>query len=154
MLGGCVLTIEPGAPGDALIDRLPTLTDHTIVAGVFGPISTKQVLSSPERCRQVNKWGRKTLDAILDNPSLENFMACCYDFAEKTGFMTERLRSLAKLALEAGAIGAAQNMVGDAVHALTTLDNAENVVHAFKRVLPQEKILVSRVDLQGARLIE
>jgi pantoate kinase len=154
MLGGCILTLEPGAPGIALIDRIPITTKHVIVAGVFGPTPTKAVLSSPEKRKTVNKWGRKTLETILDEPSLENFMTCCCDFAMKTGLMTERLRSLAKLALKAGAIGAAQNMVGDAIHALTTLDNAENVVQAFKRVLPQEKILVSRVDLQGARLIE
>jgi pantoate kinase len=153
MLGGCILTLEPGAPGIALIDRIPITTKHVIVAGVFGPTPTKAVLSSPEKRKAVNKWGRKTLETILDEPSLENFMTCCCDFAEKTGLMTERLRSLAKLALKAGAIGAAQNMVGDAIHALTTLDNAENVVYAFKRVLPQEKILVSRIDLQGARLI-
>ena len=153
MLGGCVLTIEPGAPGIAMIDRIPISTDYVIVAGVFGPIPTKEVLASPEKRLAVNKWGKKTLEKILSEPSLENFLACCCDFAEKTGFMTERLRSLIRLAEGAGAIGAAQNMVGEAVHALTTLENAENVVQAFKRVLPQEKILVAHVDIQGARLI-
>jgi pantoate kinase len=153
MLGGCILTIEPGAPGIAIIDRIPISTDYVIVAGVFGPIPTKEVLASPEKRLAVNKWGRKTLEKILSEPSLENFLACCCDFAEKTGFMTERVRTSIRLAEGAGAIGAAQNMVGEAVHALTTLENAENVVQAFKRVLPQEKILVAHVDIQGARLI-
>jgi pantoate kinase len=153
MLGGCVLTIESGAPGIAMIDRIPISTDYVIVAGVFGPIPTKEVLASPEKRLAVNKWGKKTLEKILSEPSLENFLACCCDFAEKTGFMTERVRTLIRLAEGAGAIGAAQNMVGEAVHALTTLENAENVVQAFKRVLPQEKILVAHVDIQGARLI-
>ena len=153
MLGGCILTIEPGAPGIAIIDRIPISTDYVIVAGVFGPIPTKEVLASPEKRLAVNKWGKKTLEKILSEPSLENFLACCCDFAEKTGFMTERVRTLIRLAEGAGAIGAAQNMVGEAVHALTTLENAENVVQAFKRVLPQEKILVAHVDIQGARLI-
>jgi len=153
MLGGCILTIEPGAPGIAIIDRIPISTDYVIVAGVFGPIPTKEVLSSPEKRLAVNKWGRKTLEKILSEPSLENFLACCRDFAEKTGFMTERVRTSIRLAEGAGAIGAAQNMVGEATHALTTLENAENVVQAFKRVLPQEKILVAHVDIQGARLI-
>lgn len=153
MLGGCILTIEPGAPGIALIDRIPISTDYAIVAGVFGPTPTKEVLSSPEKRLAVNKWGRKTLEKILSEPSLENFLACCRDFAEKTGFMTERLRKLLRLADKAGAIGAAQNMVGEAVHALTTWENAGNVVQAFKDVLPQEKILAARVDVQGARLI-
>jgi pantoate kinase len=153
MLGGCILTTEPGAPGIARIDRIPISTDYVVVAGVYGPTLTKEVLSSPEKRRQVNKWGRKTLENILSDPSLENFMTCCLDFAEKTEFMTERLRKLTRLAEKAGAIGAAQNMVGEAVHALTTLENAENLVQAFKRVLPQEKILLAKVDIQGARLI-
>jgi pantoate kinase len=153
MLGGCILTIEPGAPGIAMIDRIPISTDYVIVAGVFGSIPTKEVLASPEKRLAVNKWGKKTLEKILSEPSLENFLACCCDFAEKTGFMTERVRTLIRLAEGAGAIGAAQNMVGEATHALTTLENAENVVQAFKRVLPQEKILVAQIDIQGARLI-
>ena len=153
MLGGCILTIEPGAPGIAIIDRIPISTDYVIVAGVFGPIPTKEVLASPEKRLAVNKWGKKTLEKILSEPSLENFLACCRDFAAKTGFMTERVRTCIRLAEGAGAIGAAQNMVGEVTHALTTLENAENVVQAFKRVLPQEKILVAQIDIQGARLI-
>jgi len=153
MIGGCVLTLEPGAPGIALLDRIPITTDHVIVAGVLGTTPTKEVLSSPEKRREVNKWGRKTLEEILSAPSLENFLSCCLAFAEKTGFMTDNLRRLVKLAERAGAIGTAQNMVGEAIHALTTLEKAQKVVQAFKEVLPQEKIITSRVDTQGARLI-
>lgn len=153
MLGGCIITIEPGAPGIAIIDRIPISTDYVIVAGVFGPIPTKEVLSSAERRMAVNKWGKKTLEKILAEPSLENFLACCCDFAEKTGFMTPHVKTLIKLAKKAGAIGAAQNMVGDAVHALTTFETVENVIQAFKQVLQEDKILVAQVDTQGARLI-
>lgn len=153
MLGGCVLTVEPGAPGIAIIDRIPISADHVIVAGVFEPIPTKQVLSSPEKRETVNRWGRKTLKAILDEPSVENFLMCCLEFAEKAGFMTERVRQLVHLAEKAGAIGAAQNMVGEAVHALAREENAENIAEAFKQLLPNEKILVAKIDLQGARLV-
>jgi pantoate kinase len=153
MLGGCIITIEPGAPGIAVIDRIPISTDYMVVAGVFEPTLTKDVLSSLEKRQLVNKWGRKTLEDILSEPSLENFLACCRNFAEKTGFMTERVRTLIGLAEKAGAVGAAQNMLGEAVHALTTFENTENVVQAFKQVLPQENILVAHVDTQGARLV-
>jgi pantoate kinase len=154
MLGGCIITVEPGAPGIAIIDRIPITTDYVIVAGVFGPILTREVLSSQEKRLAVNKWGKKTLEKILSKPSLENFLACCWDFAQKTVFATERVRILVKLAEKAGAIGAAQNMVGEAVHALTTLENAENVAQAFKQVLPENNVLVAPIDIQGARLIE
>ncbi len=151
--GGCVITVEPGAPGTAVIDRIPITDDHVIVVGTFGPIPTRVVLSSPEKRSAVNKWGRLTLESILAEPSLENFLACCRDFAEKTGFATPRVRRLFKAADEAGALGAAQNMVGEAVHALTTLENAEKVAQAFKRILPEKGVLVSNVELYGARLL-
>jgi pantoate kinase len=153
MLGGCVLTVEPGAPGIAIIDHIPIRADYVIVAGVFESIPTKQVLSSSEKRGTVNRWGRKTLKAILDEPSLENFLACCFEFAEKAGFMTARVRQLVRLAEKAGAIGAAQNMVGEAVHALARMENAENIAEAFKQMLPNEKILIAKIDLQGARLV-
>jgi len=153
MLGGCILTVEPGAPGISVIDRIPLSDDYMIVAGVFGSTPTKQVLASAEKRREVNRYGRKTLEAILAEPNMENFMACCLDFAEKAGFMTARVRHLVKLAEKAGAVGAAQNMVGEAVHALAFEENAGNIAEAFKQVLPNEKILVAKIDFQGARLI-
>jgi pantoate kinase len=153
MLGGCALTIEPGAPGISVIDRIPLSDKYMIVAGVFDPMPTKQVLTSAERRREVNRWGRKTLEAILAEPSVENFMACCLDFAEKSGFMTPRVRRLVKLGEKAGGVGAAQNMVGEGVHALVLEENVMEIAEAFKQVLPNEKILTAKIDFQGARLV-
>jgi pantoate kinase len=153
MLGGCALTVEPGAPGISVIDRIPISDEYRIVAGVFGSTPTKQVLDSAEKRRDVNRWGRKTLEAILAEPSVANFMACCLDFAEKAGFMTERVRRLVKLAEKAGAVGVAQNMVGEAVHALAFEEDAGEIAEAFKQVLPNEKVLVAKIDFQGARLV-
>ena len=59
MLGGCVITVEPGAPGISIIDRIPISGDYVVVAGVFGPTPTKQVLSSAEKRREINRWGRR-----------------------------------------------------------------------------------------------
>ncbi len=153
MLGGCILTVEPGAPGLGIIDRIPIRDDCVIVAGIFGSTLTKQVLASAEKRREINRWGAKTLEAILAEPSVENFLACCLEFAEKTGFMTQRLRQLIKLAVKAGAVGVAQNMVGEAVHALALEENAGDIAEAFKQVLPNENVLVAKVDFQGARLM-
>jgi pantoate kinase len=154
MIGGCILTVEPGAPGISVIDRIPLSQKYVIVAGVFGPTPTKQVLSSAEKRREINRYGRRTLEAILAEPTLENFLACCWGFAEKAGFATERVRQLVRLAEKAGAVGAAQNMIGEAVHAVAHEENAERVAEAFKQLLPEKNILVAKIDLQGARLVE
>ena len=117
------------------------------------PWPTKEVLSSPEKQKKVKEWGRKTVDAILAEPSLENFLRASKEFAVKTGLATERVKRLTASAESAGAIGAAQNMVGEAVHALTTPENLESVVQVFKRELPNDRVLSGKVDLQGVRLL-
>jgi pantoate kinase len=151
--GGCMLVLEPGAPGIGVIDRIPLNSDHVIVTGIFGATPTKSVLSSSARRLEINRWGRETLEEILSEPSIENFLACCWRFAQKSGFATERVKKLVHLAEKAGAVGAAQNMVGEAVHALALEENALSVAEAFKQVLPTKDILVSRLDFQGVRLV-
>jgi pantoate kinase len=151
MLGGCIVTTEPGAPGYASIDRIPFSPDHRIVAATYRPYPTKEMLSSQEKRGVINEWGRRTLEKILADPSLENFMRACKEFAIGAGLVTSRVRKLIELAEKAGAVGAAQNMVGEAVHALVTVDKVDDVVQAFKKVMSSEKIIIAKIDLQGAR---
>jgi pantoate kinase len=153
MLGGCILTVEPGGPGVAVIDRLPITNNYSVVAATIGPTATKQVLSSLEKRRRVNQWGKQTLDLILEEPSIENFLRRSLEFAEKTGFMTEQVRKLVRIAERAGAVGVAQNMVGEAVHAVASEKDTLRIAEAFKGVLPKEQVLESKIDFQGARLI-
>jgi pantoate kinase len=151
MHGGCGLTLEPGAPGIAALDQIPVSPDHRIIVGTFRPYPTKEILASQEKREIINEWGRRTLKKILADPSLENFMKACKDFAVKTRFVTERVRRLIEVAEKAGAVGAAQNMVGEAVHALVTVDRLEDVFGAFKKFLPEEKIIIANIDFEGAR---
>ena len=44
-------------------------------------------------------------------------------------------------------------MVGEAVHAIVLKENIIDVAEAFKQELPQNNILVSQIDFQGARLV-
>jgi pantoate kinase len=151
MFGGCGLTLEPGAPGHARLDRIPVSTDHRIIAGTFKPYPTKEILTPQEKREKINEWGQKTLHKIIGNPSLENFMEACKEFVIETGFITKRTKKLMDSAKKAGAIGSTQNMLGEAVHALVTVDKVESVHTAFKKLLPSEKIIISKIDHQGAR---
>ena len=151
--GGLILVTEPGAPGICQIDRIPISPDYVIVAGFYNSKLPKTVLSSPERKVQINRYSKKTLKQILAEPSLENFLASCWNFAQKAGFATENVRQLVQLAKKAGAVGATQNMIGEAVHAAVLEENALSVIEAFKQVLPNEKIITTKIDFQGARLV-
>jgi nitrogen regulatory protein PII-like uncharacterized protein len=39
------------------------------------------------------------------------------------------------------------------VHAVVLEENVEAVAEAFKQVLTSEKVIVSKIDFQGARLV-
>lgn len=154
MFGGCGLTLEPGAPGVARLDRLPISPDHRIVIGTFRSYPTKENISFLEKRELINNWGQNTLKKILSKPSLDNFMASCKAFALGTGFATNRVKKLIELSEKSGAVGAAQNMLGEAVHALVKVEQLEAVHEAFKKLLPEEKIIIANIDFQGARIIE
>lgn len=154
MFGGCGLTIEPGAPGIALLDQIPISPDHRLIIGTFRPYPTKQILMAPTNRDKINYWGQKTLKRILGQPSLENFMAASKLFSIETGFATDRVKKLINKSESKGAIGATQNMLGEAVHALVTEDKISKVYNVFRDFLPKEKIIIASIDLQGARIIE
>jgi pantoate kinase len=152
--GGCVLVVEPGAPGICQIDRIPIDPEYMIVVGFFKSNTPKEsVFSSPQKRTQINHYGKKTLEQILDEPSLENFLDCCWEFSQKAGFATENTRKLVASAKKAGAVGAAQNMIGEAVHAVVHEENVNSVSEAFKQTLPQQQVIVSKIDFEGARLV-
>jgi pantoate kinase len=153
--GGCVLVVEPGAPGICQIDRIPLRSDYTVVAGFLkSNVLKKNILSVPEKKQEINRYGEKTLEAILLEPSLENFLESCWDFSLKAGFTTENTRQLVASAKKAGAVGAAQNMIGEAVHAVVHEENAISVAEAFKQTLPSQQVIISKIDFQGARLVK
>ena len=147
--GGCVLVIEPGAPGICQLDRIPLTPDYKVVAGFFQSNMPKKVLTDYEKKLAINRYGKRTLQAILADPSLENFLERCWEFSQEAGFVTGRVRQLVGFAMKAGAIGAAQNMIGEAVHALVREENANQVAEAFRQVLPKENVIESGIDFEG-----
>ena len=153
MIGGCVLTTKPGAPGISKIEHIPLTKKHVIISGVFNPIKTKKILNSEKKREVVNYWGKKTLNKILIKPSAESLLNYSLEFAKKTGFMTSNTRKLVKIAKELKTIGTAQNMIGEAIHTLAFEENATNIINGFMKILPKERILVSKIDFQGARLV-
>lgn len=153
--GGLILVTKPGAPGICQTDRIPISPDYLIVVGFYPVhITKKPLFSSPEKKQEINRYGKRALEAILDEPSLENFLDQCWGFAQKSGFANEKICQLVKAAKKAGAMGAAQNMIGEAVHAVVKEENVTSVAEAFKQTLSPQQVLISRIDFQGARLIK
>jgi pantoate kinase len=153
MLGGHVVTVRAGAPAFSVIDRIRVDPSYRIVTGWFGPISTQAVLSNQTIRSRINKNGRCAIEGILRKPTTQNFFAMCRKFAYKTGFMTERMQRLLSIMESSGAIGATQNMVGEAGHALVEENRERRVCEAARRILHRSRVFSTTIDFQGARPI-
>ncbi|MBL7119012.1 hypothetical protein ISS96_03265 [Candidatus Bathyarchaeota archaeon] len=152
-VGGLVLVIEPGAPGIGRTDQIPVSPDLRIIAGTYGSIKKSEILLSEDKRTIINRLGRETMKGILRKPDVENFIKRCKSFALEVGLMSKRVHNLITEAEAVGAIGATQNMIGEAVHAVLYKEELETVKQAFRKHLPPESIVVSEIDFQGARIL-
>jgi pantoate kinase len=152
-MGGLVLIVESGAVGYGLIDRILIKSDLQIVAGVFKSVKKSSVLLSDEKVKIINAIAKKTMSNILKKPDIENFLKNCKSFAFESGLASKRVRKLVEDAEGAGAIGATQNMIGEAVHAITMKNSIDDVYKVFTKHLSEDKIIVSNIDFKGARIL-
>ncbi len=151
MLGGCILTTKSGAPGFNAIDRIPLRPSHKIVSVHFGPIPTKKIITKKSAKPRINEWGGKSLSSIIQRPTIENFMKVSKEFAEGIGLMTDKVTKAINMIESAGAIGATQNMIGEAVHSIVEEDVVEKVVNSVRKI--GSNVIIAKLDNIGARLL-
>jgi len=128
--GGVGLVTEPGALWSGRFERLPFSPSYVVVALHFGPVEKSSVIGSEEVLRSVNRAGSDAMRRILAGPSLETMMREARRFAERSGIGDRELLSIADELVAAGALGATQNMIGRAVHAVVHRRNLADVVRA------------------------
>ncbi|MFX1565546.1 MAG: pantoate kinase [Promethearchaeota archaeon] len=144
--GGLILILEPGAPGYDRVDWIPLDPAYRIVTGSFAPISKADILFSEKALWSVNREGQRVLEQVQQKPTPAHFMHLCLGFAKKVGFLTPRVANVLERVQDAGAIGATQNMIGEAFHALVHADSVDSVVKSVEHLFPPNSILVSEVS--------
>lgn len=153
--GSMGLVTEPGAPSLGAVKLFDFDTSqYMFISIVFGAVNKATVLASEKHKKTVNKWGRKVLEAILDNPTPVNLLKQSLLFAEKTRLATKDLIELAHHIERSGAEGAAQNMIGRAVHSMVKVNKVTNIVRDLRRLFPFAKIIVSPFYAGSAQILE
>jgi pantoate kinase len=153
LCGGFVLVNEPGAPGIGLVDRLRFPQNHSIICAYLGPIQTREVLAKRVDDGRDIDAAKATIDAVRKNPTLPTFLAESRKFGEQAGFETPRITRLISTMIAAGATGAAQNMIGEAVHGVADDSKTARVVKSVRKAFPDAKVFTSSIDHQGVRLL-
>jgi len=153
LTGGFVITKKSGGPGIAVIDRLSVSQRLKVVSACFGPISTKAALRSSSLRKKVNRLGNSTFRSIVKDPRPYTFMKASKAFAYGLGLMTARTARLIELMETSGAVGATQNMLGQAAHAVAEEDMANTVLRNVKKRFPEARTFTCDLDFTGARLL-
>jgi pantoate kinase len=153
--GGAVgLVTQPGAFNVGRVDSV--LVDHdsyVVVCAWFGPIDKSTVLLSDDKLVAINAAGRDAMRRILEEPTVESLLRHSLVFDERSGLGQPHLLGLARRAVQGGAVGAAQNMIGNAVHCVVERERLVGFLEWFRGQVGGGRILVSDLTDSGPRLM-
>lgn len=153
--GSIGLVTEPGTFNVGRVDALiEDYTQYTLICVCFGPIEKSSILLKEEMRQKVNEFGRGTLEEILKDRTPASLLHYSRIFAEKTGIATRDLLKLADQANKIGAIGATQNMIGNAIHCLVLKSKRRKFLSSFQKLVPRNYIFESELAVSGPRIFE
>lgn len=151
--GAIGLVTEPGTYGVGKVDSIPAdHAEYSLICACFGPIEKASVLSEPRKRLEVNKYGRKTLEAILDDPTPSSLLFHSRRFAEDSGIGSRDLLKLADWAVKCGAVGATQNMIGNAIHCLVERKRRKTFISRFETHVTKNNLFETNLVQSGALL--
>ena len=151
--GGFEIRVKPGAPGIGEIERPPIPEDTVVACLNFGPLSTKRFLSNRETRGRINRFGGGLISELIERPTLINFMKLSRQFAEHVGLITERVRNVLD-AMDQVGIVCSMPMFGESLFTVTNEKNVEPIQHIFRRQDSNCQTIISKIDNEGARLLQ
>jgi pantoate kinase len=151
--GAIGLVTEPGSYSVGRTDVILSDPDNfMLVCAAFGPIKKSSILSNKSSRTAINRFGRSTLEKILDDPTPERLLSQSRMFSEKTGLASQDLLTLSDKALKSGAIGATPNMIGNAIHCLVEKNRYNTFMRCFSGFVRKESMFESELIQSGPRI--
>jgi pantoate kinase len=151
--GGFEVRVKPGAPGIGEIKRLSVPDDTLVACHVFGPLSTRESLTNPETRARINRFGGELVKELVNSPTIINFMKLSRQFAEHVGLITERVRGILDAADKAGVV-CSMPMFGESAFTVTDQNGVERILQVFRKSALGGQTIVSKVNHEGARLLQ
>lgn len=133
---GLVLVLEAGAPPKLKIDAIPLPRDSVLIVIAASPLETSKTLSRRDLDR-VEEIGDRKISEILENPTPEVFLEKSREFALEAGLVTKKVQEIFDELERLKLMGYAQNMIGEACHALALREDAEAVMKRLKEAFPE-----------------
>jgi pantoate kinase len=154
-LAGFGLVTEPGAPGVGRVEQiLDDFASYKVICLTLGPMDKSILINSDKRRSKVNKWGRYALKRVLNEPCILSLLSSGRFFAQRIGLNNSYLLKVCTKLVSLGALGATQNMVGNAVHALVPKDETKRFLGKISGITKQGfQLLVTDLAVSGPRVM-
>ncbi len=149
---GAAIIAHPGGPGVAVVKRVPIPPAVRVVTAFLSPKKQGGRLASQRMRNKVNRLGEVALKRASDL-KMESLLAAGHEFADGLGLMSRAVRTLVAVSLEEGALGASQNMIGNAMHAVVRDRDVERVSAALKATSGSAKVDSFRIGGRTARVL-
>lgn len=148
--GAAVIT-KAGGPGVAKVARVSVPHGFRIVTA-FLSLKRGHLLSSTRMRNKVNRLGELALEQASDM-KFKSLLVAGHDFAQGLGLMTQAVKTLVAVSLEEGAVGASQNMLGNAMHAVVRDEDFEKVFAALQSTSRAAKVDSFRIGGRTAHVL-
>ncbi|TET29454.1 MAG: hypothetical protein E3J70_06790 [Candidatus Heimdallarchaeota archaeon] len=146
--GGAEIRLEPGAPGIGVIKGFSWSIDELILVATIGTMSTKDIITNPKMIEKINHYSNKLLRELNENPSLEEFLRVSFEFADKTGLMSNKLKKLITY-LREDEYSASMVMLGDSLFVVGDIYDLEECSNIINNYDPNAKIWIDSISNLG-----
>ena len=146
--GGAEIRLEPGAPGIGVIKGFSWSIDELILVATIGTMSTKDIITNPKMIEKINHYSNQLLRELNENPSLEEFLRVSFEFADKTGLMSNKLKKLITY-LREDEYSASMVMLGDSLFVVGDIYDLEECSNIINNYDPNAKIWIDSISNLG-----
>ncbi len=151
--GGVEIRVKPGAPGIGEIKHVPVPKDHVVACLTFDSLPTQKLLADEKTRKRINEFGGKLVDKLIEEPSVTNFMRFSRRFVEHVGLVTEKMRKVLNAADNTDFVCSVP-MFGESIFTLIEQESLKEILEIFGKYGLNGRIIVSKIDLEGARLLK
>jgi len=146
--GGFEIRTKPGAPGIGKVEKI-NVKDISIIMICFSPISTQKFIQN--KLSKINGLGGTMVNKLLESKNYNNFQDMSLEFANYVNVMTPRMKKITdELSLNGIKSGVA--LFGETLFCMIQKTSREKVLEIFEKY-PEGKIIISKLDEEGARVL-
>ena len=146
--GGFEIRTKPGAPGIGQIKKI-NIQNISVIMICFSPISTKKFMQ--EQLSKINGLGGLMVNRLLKSKDYNKFQDMSLEFAKYVNVITPKMNNLIdELSLNGIKCGVA--LFGETVFSMVSENSKEKVLEIFRKY-PEGRIIISKLDEQGARIL-